>query len=402
MTRRAGRLRPSVASLAALLVVLAGVSGAAAGPAAAIEDGFVVVDPGVVPAQPTPTDNFTVSTTVANADRSDPTYVVRSVTVYNGTDLAETDRLNGVDPDLSIEPGESVTLNVSAALDSVGPHDLLVELRLESVSGEWATVRRPLSVRVRQPHPRLSVTAGETIPGSPAPVNVTVSNGMDAPVRDVELRLDPDSVTVEDDRLVVPRLAAGDDRLFNLTARGPTRGAETIEARLAYTTADGIRRTTTETLTARFVRPTNPANVSLTGIEVSRQGGTLLVRGTAGNHGGSQADSVEVSVGRTDAVAPAQSSADYFVGSLAASDFSSFTVSARLTGNHSRVTIPLRVSYVVTGVERTRTVGVAYDPVSPQAPSGGSGPPVPLAIGAGLLLAAVVGAGAWRWFGGDR
>jgi hypothetical protein len=384
-----------------LLVVLAGIAGAA-GPVGAVDDGFVVIDPGVAPTQPTPTDNFTVATTVANTDRSDPTYVVRSVTVYNGTDLTAADRLNGVDPDRSIEPGESATVNVSTALESIGTHDLLVELHLESVSGEWATVRRPLSVRVRQPHPRVSVRGGETVPGSPAPLNVTVSNGMDDPVRDVELRVAPENVTVESDRQVVSRMAAGEDRRFNLTARGPTRGTETIEARLAYTTTDGVRRSTTEHLTARFVRPTNPANVSLTGLEVSRRAGGLLVRGTAGNPGGSEAGSVQVSVGRGDGVAPAQSNANYFVGSLAASDFSSFTVSARLTENRSQLTIPLRVSYVVEGVERTRTVAVAYDPPPRPSPSGGNGPPIPLVAGGGLLAVAVAGVGVWRWFGGDR
>ena len=399
-----GAASPVEASAAASTAENASASGtesasASAAARASYPDGLVFVETSVEPAQPTPDGNFTVGVGVDVDAESGESFVVRDVDVLNGTS-PDDEQFNGLDPDERIYPGENRTYDVSVGLDEVGPRTLYVRLRLASSTGDWTTVTRPVAVDVRQPHPQVGLRTEPTIPGSSTNVTLDVSNGLDAPVRSVEVDLRPERTAIDDPRRVVPSVASGATRSFEFTATGETSGPERIVADVAYT-YNGTRYAFTRTLRTRFTAPENPGNVSLTGIEVTENGDRLRVRGTASNVGGTAVSSVVVSALDGEGTSPAQSNADYFVGRVPASDLSSFSVAATLETNET-VTVPLRVQYVVDGVrhEYTRTVTYTPDQPEPTPSSGGLPLSSPLLLGVGLFGVAVVGGAGWRWFGG--
>lgn len=368
-------------------------------------DGLVFVDVRATPSEPTPDRNFSVTASVLNSRESGESFIVRELQVLNGT-ATDADPLNGTDPDRRVYPGESATTSVSVGVDNPGERTLGVRVRLQSTNGAWTNIVRPVSVDVRQPHPGLAVSAADTLPGSPGNVTVTLSNGMDVPARNVELTLRPTDVSVDDRRRVASTVPAGGERTFTFVASGPTAGEETFDAHLAYTAGNGSRYDLTRSLETRFRPPANPGAVNLTGLSVVRDGDQVVVRGTASNVGNTDVSSVLVAAASADRVRPARSNAEYFVGQIPASDYASFEVRAQVTDNASTVSIPLRVSYLVDGVRRERTVRVAYHPPDPTEPTSSSDGGLPLSgvplVAVGGLGVVVVGGAGWRWVRGDE
>jgi len=94
----------------------------------------------------------------------------------------------------------------------------------------------------------------------------------------------------------------------------------------------------------------NSGRIELTGIDVRSRNGHLEISGSASNIGLSTVNSVVIEVQDADGVTPVAPNREYFVGSVPASDFVSFDVTARVEGNVSKV--PLKVTYLSGGVRR--------------------------------------------------
>jgi hypothetical protein len=350
---------------------------------------FVHIDSTVAPTQPTTDGNFTVTTTVANSARSDDDYVVRNVRVIDGVAVDEDERLNAVRPRERLRPGESGVANVSVGVDEAGTHALLVRTELMSGSGQVRTVDRVLDVDVRQPHPVVGVEFEPTVPGSPTNATVTVANGLERPIRNVELRLAPERTNLSTRSHVFAVVDSGAERSLDVEVSGRTVGTETVAARLAYS-YNGTRYAAERTLRGEFVEPSNPGRVTLTNLRVERVGDALRLRGTASNPGGTAVTGVTVSVLDGENVGPAADNAEFFVGRVAASDFGTFETLAAPRTNGS-VTVPVRVTYLVDGVQRETVREVEYAP-PPESEPTRTGPPVPtwtLGVGGVALVAGV-------------
>ena len=99
----------------------------------------------------------------------------------------------------------------------------------------------------------------------------------------------------------------------------------------------------------------------VTGVDLSfAEDGTLQISGNAGNTGRAEVTGVVVSVGDTEHVTPAYPQRDYFVGTVEGSEFAPFDLTAEVDADNA-TTVPVEVSYVVNGVERTQTVELPYD-----------------------------------------
>jgi len=396
----------SVRSLAAsALVLLAAIGGglAAVDTATAAGDGLVTISTSLSTDQPTPGENFTLTTRLANVGDGTGEYVLKDVSVREGR-APDSDQYDQLGRNERLEPGDSVARTANFSVDEPGEHRVYVHVRLLS-STRVHTVVHPVNLTVYENHPRLSVRTEETLPGSPATMNVSLANGQSGVIRGVEVTVDGDDATVKDNHRVASSIASGDQRTFGFTVTDGTEGRERVTARVAYTDANGTHRSFTRTVSTAFTAPENPGNVTLTGLQVTRDGERLRISGTASNVGETAVKSAVVGVRGGDGVAPGQSQAEYFVGSVAASDFTSFEVSAQLTDNSSTVQIPLRVRYLVDGVTRTKTVTVAYDPTTADRerdPANGSGLPITLAGGVGAGAVVLVGAVAWRRYDGGR
>jgi hypothetical protein len=138
--------------------------------------------------------------------------------------------------------------------------------------------------------------------------------------------------------------------------------------------------------------------IRLTSIDVTASGSTVSIDGEAANIGGTDVESVLISIPTTDGITPAGGSGEYFVGSVDASEFSTF----ELTASVERDTVPIRVAYIADNdrVTKTQTVGAA-ERTQPEATSGGeqnqSGLPLlPIILGIVLVLT-LGGLGRYLW-----
>jgi hypothetical protein len=401
--------RPALHLAVASLVVAAGVAGVGVTAAGATSDGIVSVTTSLSPQTPVAGETFTLDTTIQRVAGGDGQFYLEYVGVSNSTDptdeFVERTRYDPVE----IAPGESLTKTLELERERPGTHRLYLHLEIRGGVTAPTHVVQPIDLRVYGSHPGTSLEAETAVVGAYRSLNLTVSNGRETQIRDVAVSLDSDDVQFRQSRRVSPVLASGNATTYQFRALATEAGRFPVDLRLRYTGANGTRHVVNRTLTADFVPPTNPGRVNLTGVSIEPRGDTLRVSGSASNPGGDRVTGVTVEVVDSDEVAPAQPQPDYFVGEVPASDFETFDVNAKLSGD--RESVPLRVVYVVDGVRRTRSVTVPYDGGSrppalaaqnrsaPDRSSTSGSLPGPLSVptlGGAAALVIVVGAYVWR------
>jgi len=352
----------------------------------------------------------------------------------------------------TVESGASRTIDFQYRPRSPGTHRMNATLSYTTAGGTSDTVTETVTIRAERVRPQLDVAVNDSVAGVESGGSVTVANAIGTEIRNVELTVGGDGVTVRDDREVFTRIANGDSVTSAFDFQPGSAGEHTLNATLRYTTGSGAVQTVSETVTveaealrdrvsmdvstvqggssqtvvvdvfnqgnapatnlsvrgsspnasvgrvlldslapgeSRTVRlnatlsadradldmvatyelgeergetavstavTQTPGTISLTGVQVVPEGGRLRVSGSASNLGTTDAQSVLVSVVGSDRVTPVEPNPEFFVGPVPASDFASFDVYAATEGNVS--TIPLEISYIVDGQQRTRTVEV--------------------------------------------
>ncbi|MGM0590322.1 MAG: hypothetical protein ACQETI_01615 [Halobacteriota archaeon] len=257
-------------ALALLLALLLIVPTAAIGTAAQAS----IADVTVSPSQPGPDERITVTTTIRNA-QGGSTLNVTDVAVRTASgrleELARVENLG------SVPAGSEMRVPLSFSFDEAGVQDLRVIVYGNS-EGRPVELRYPLSVTVRDSGPRLSIDARDPVVGAEGPVSVTVANGEDAAVRNLELSVAGEDASVEETTRLAPALAGGQSQqfVFNVT---PAAESSRLTATLRYTTPQGENRlaTVTRPLSADLLRadvgieasvpttgPKPPVNVELT------------------------------------------------------------------------------------------------------------------------------------------
>lgn len=286
---------------AVLLVSLLLVAGAAPGGAGVVAaDSFVAVSADA-PAFPTPERPFDVTVTLSNADDSTDRYDLSSLTVRTG-DSKGSKKVGSVRPGPNaIDPGETATRSVEVTLNDTGRQTLYVHAVLEDESGEERRVVQPVTVDVYGDHPQVAVSTGSSS-GESRPMRVTVSNGLPAEIRQVSVAVESDDVTVEEDSRVKATVGAGEEATFTFTASADTQAVHPVDVRLAYTTADGERRTVTQALRADFAASDPPAEHPQVAVDTESAvpGAWRPLTVTVSNGMDSNVRQVSVSVGSDD------------------------------------------------------------------------------------------------------
>jgi hypothetical protein len=339
------------------------------------------------PQTPTTGEPFEVRAVVENhAGNGGPFRVNEMYVSGQGRDTYIADDLG------SLPAGSSMPVTLPATLSEPGRHTLTVVVRGVNPSGVPVVIRHPVTVQVvEETAPQVELSTQTAVPGATRPVNVTIGNGEQSALEQVSVTVSSPQVDFEVQRRVQAEIGAGNTTTFGFPASVDEAGRHPVTVEMAYTD-DGERHRLNQTFDAHFGAPASPGEVRLTGTDAVVQGGTLELSATASNVGTTEIQGVVVSVGGANGVG----SADYFVGSVEASDFSSFTVSTGVSENVSSV--PVEVRYLVDGVERTYTTEVPVEraaPVAPPTPERGGPPLVPIA--AGLVLLVLLG-GAYRWW----
>ncbi|MFB6219698.1 MAG: hypothetical protein ABEH77_11105 [Halobacteriaceae archaeon] len=288
----------------------------------------------------------------------------------------------------AVAAGESQAFEFSATPETATTLPVEVTVRY-TLDGERRGVTRRLDTDFSiddepSERPQLELSVAEAIPGATRPVNVTVANGLDNSVRQLSVRVASPTAQFDTSERVRAQLGAGRTVSFHFPASVEEAGTYPVNVTMTYTD-DGVRQRVTRTFQAAFAAPPNPGEITLTGVEAVARGGTLEISATASNIGSDSVTGVVVSAAGTGSVEPA----DYFVGSIDGSDFSSFTLTTSVSGNVSSV--PVEVRYVVDGVERTYTTELSVQQVVVNEESSGSGPPVvPVLAVLGVVIVAVV------------
>lgn len=474
---RSSALLVGVALLVA--VVLASVVGF--GAADARTANVAITNVTVTPNSPVPGETVTVTATIENFEGSNSTFVVEAAAIRTGpqNDFNEFTRIR--DPG-RIPPGASLKIPLLRTFGTTGTNDLRVVVFGRTVNGERVQLTYPLTVRVTNEDPRVVVDLSEPTEGVESNATVTVANGLDRDLRNVEVTLGGE-VTVDRPHRVRSSLAAGETSSFSFGAVPTGAGETDLTATVEYTLADGPTRRVSTTKTIRTaelddrvalttnvtgrrvsVTATNlgnidaenlvvrgtatnatvgqavvgtlgpgetrtvnlpvrevdgtatvevradyeigddavtatgdrvtlrsvPGRVELTGLDVQPESGHLVVTGSASNVGLSEVNSVVVRVVERGGVTPVAPNREYFVGTVPASDFVSFDVTARAGGNVTE--IPLRVTYLSDGERRVKEVSVPFRDAAVETPdrpddSGSGDVLLPAAVGVVVVLA---------------
>ena len=247
-----------------------------------------------------------------------------------------------------LDAGADRTFTYDVTFTQSGETDLDAALQYTSTSGQTQTVRQTESVRVEPLREDVSVEARvASSGGANPPLLVEVTNFGNAVLEDVSVRVADGDRTVA--RRAVRPVAAGESREVAVNLSN-VDDAE-LDVTVAYETGGSQGEATT---TVRYA--SRPGRVVLTGVDYSREGGVVTVSGSASNVGLSEVNSVVLSVVPAEGVEPVPPNREYFVGTVPASDFVSFDLTARVAGNAT--SIPVRATYVADGVERLRVLGV--------------------------------------------
>jgi hypothetical protein len=376
-----------ILSLLLLCVSLVGV-GATVQPAAAqsASSSYVsVTNVTHTPETPTTGESFEVRTVIENhAGNGGPLEVTEVYVSGQGPNRYIADNLG------SLPAGSSMPVTLPVTVDEPGRHTFTVNVRGVNPSGKPVVIQHPVTVNVvDETEPQIELSTQAAVPGAARSVNVTVGNGRPSALKQVAVTVSSPAVEFEVRKRVQAQIDAQNTTTFQFPATVGEAGRHPVDVEVTYTD-DGDRRRLTQSFQPEFGAPTNPGEITLTGTEAVAQGGTLELSATASNVGTTEVEGVVVAIGDANHVG----SADYFVGSVEGSDFSSFTLSTGVTANVSSV--PVRVRYLVDGVERTYTTEVPVERVPVSQPvQHDSGPPL-VPIGAGVVALVCLGV-VYRW-----
>jgi len=336
------------ALLLATLVALAIVPGLAAA-----EMDITVSDVAVSPADPVPGDEITVEATVENLATNDAGYRVDRVTLQDPDD--DTEVYTDVTDLGTIPVGESKTVPLSVSFDDEDTYDLRVKVYGRSTETDQRTVvQHPVTLRVRDRAPQVDVDANDTGVGITNTGSVTVANSLSSSIEDVELAVDGADVDVTNRREVLATVESGDSRTVEFDYRPESAGEHAINATLTYTTAGGVERTVSETVTIR-ARPVSPqidvsVNDSVAGVPAT---GTV----TVANGVGASIRNVELTVDGDDVTV----TDDRAVFTRVA-DGDSVTTAFRFRPESAGDrTLDATLTYTTGGVERTVSETVTVD-----------------------------------------
>lgn len=220
--------------------------------------------------------------------------------------------------------------------------------------------------------------------GPPEALAVRVTNFGNAPVKEAVVVPTADGERLP--RVRVGNLAPGESRTVEVSL-APLDAPATVTGTVEYTIGG---RTGTATGSYEFSPPTG--ELTITGVDLTLEDGTLTVTGNAGNIGDGEVTGVVVSVGETAGVQPAYPNRDYFIGTVAGSEFAPFELTAQVDPANATA-VPIEVTYRAAGEQRTEMVRLPLEGVESASEESSFGGDSALAGGLALGIALLAGAG---------
>lgn len=373
-----------------LSVLLAGFSGIPVAAADSYAVGVVGVE--VSPEQPAPNEPTIYYVTIEN--NADEVYEIDSLEVEYESAFDDPEQVWDV---AAVPPGGSITVPISATFDEKRLHRTQVVVK-GSVNGTAAYRQYPVPVVVRDGGPDISLSTQNPTVGSGTDLTVRAINGEERLIRNVNVTVSGDSVEFNSTNQLVAGMSGNEEQDFTFRYVPQSAGETELTAVFRYTTDSGFEQTISKSTTVTVAEPRPQSNVDaniesptiqLTGVEVESEGDHMLITGSASNIGTKPIDSVLVRVVETETVKPTSPNRDFFIGTVPASDFGTFDLTAELNENATQ--IPIELSYISDGNRiTTRTEVQAPSTTSESRDAGGEASPLVYGIG-GVIVVAVVG-----------
>lgn len=277
------------------------------------------------------------------------------VTVANGlgTEMSNIEvRINGEDVHVSdnkvvkpsINESGSVTIPFQFRPNTSGTQQLTARVRYVVGSNGTRTTTQTTTIEPEPLRDKVYIDTTAVGDGTSRALQVTISNGANAPISDMVLSARSDNASFQ--RAFINNIPASSSKQVRLNATlEESRANATVTADYELGTSARQVNTTTE------IR-SSPSSIVLSGIDVAPQGNRIQISGSASNIGRTIANGVLVRVPDTQTVTPVAPNRDYFVGTVPGGDFASFEVYARTEENVTA--IPVEVSYVVESDRKTK------------------------------------------------
>lgn len=312
----------------------------------------------------------------------------------------------------TLPAGSSTTVNLSVRPEA-GDGQVVVSLAYTTSTGHRAVTERAVDYRAEQLRADVGVAVrrapaeqpqqqaisglsglvggaggGQTLQadeddgGRPEAAVVEVTNFGNVPIREVVVRPRVGDRSLP--RRAVEPLAPGESATIEVDLSGVDGATLTAVVDFRYAGA----RTGSATGTYEYDPPAGEMAVTDVNLEFTEDG-RLRVTGNAGNVGDGEVTGVVVRIGANEHIRPAYPGRTYFVGTVAASEFAPFELTAEVDAENA-TEIPVSVVYQTDGDQRVENVTLPYD--SSLAPDSDRQSALPVSLsGAGVVAGLAVG-----------
>lgn len=234
-----------IAAVLVCLTVLASIPPTVGG--ASIKVSISDVD--VSPSSPAPGETVTFDTTVRNLESSDSPMDINDIAIRKsgGSGITEYERVSDLG---SISPGSTLEVPLTVSFDSSGTKDLrIIVYGRDRGTGENIELRYPVNLQVQERNPQVDITVNDSVAGVESSGQVTVANGLDMQLSNVEVVVDGQGVEMTQRRTVQASIDQNGSMTAPFRFRPDSAGEHSLTATVRYTVDGDTTRNTTRTTT---------------------------------------------------------------------------------------------------------------------------------------------------------
>lgn len=289
----------------------------------------------------------------------------------------------------SLEGRTQTSYQFRATFDRPGPQLIDATVRYQSNAGGTRTVNQTVQLSVERATNDVEFDVSNQIQNESSVIRAELYQFGNVRLENVQIRVQHNGETVT--RAPVADIPGEAGRTVLLSDDDIPAGNVSV---VAVYDAGSDQESLSETLLYSKYSPAPTSAITFTGIETTRDGGTLTISGDVVNVGTTQVNSVLITAATTESTMPVDPVKEYFIDNVGSNEFESFEA----TVNTSRAPkqLPLQVEYTINGQRVSSTIPVDLGTVAESTRSQDGGSPL-LAIMILLIVVVVVGIGMYRW-----